>query len=415
MDRVLAAPRFHDAALHPFRLPRKAEANYYDEWSNSMRFRYNVLVACTLAWGAIALTSAPVHAALTPYAVPIIQCGTATQTSIDIKITGGTQVLDGGGNIVLAGGAPAGVTLQFEELSFYNQYGWVSSDAPGICAISLSGQPSFTGNAGGNWSLDAGETGTIAIGVLLSDQTGVSFIGVSSTNDCMFAPLACGKSYVFRVFAHAGGHFGRSDFSDNLVCSTQPCPSRGCTLTQGYYKNHPDAWSGGLTVGGHAYSHQDLLDILGTQAGKSAVDLGCTHTELNCKPHKGCTTVTVGNWQGADGLITLAHQLVTAELNYAGAATGNGVVCPEAASAISSAEALVSSAGGLIPPLGCGYLDPGSVSSLVSQLDLYNNGGIADCGAHCQGTVVDAANGSGVNTAKAPTAKTWGKIKVLYR
>jgi len=39
----------------------------------------------------------------------------------------------------------------------------------------------------------------------------------------------------------------------------------GCTLTQGYWKNHPDAWPvTDLLIGGVAYTDEELLDLLGT-------------------------------------------------------------------------------------------------------------------------------------------------------
>lgn len=65
-----------------------------------------------------------------------------------------------------------------------------------------------------------------------------------------------------------------------------PPPPR-CTLTQGFWKNHPDAWPSGfrLTIGGVDYSALELLIILRTPP------------------------------RGGDASMILAHQLIAAILN----------------------------------------------------------------------------------------------------
>ena len=60
-----------------------------------------------------------------------------------------------------------------------------------------------------------------------------------------------------------------------------------CTYTLGYWKNHPEAWPvTSLTLGTVSYNQAELLSILNQSAG--------------------------GN-----GLVTLAHQLITTLLNQA--------------------------------------------------------------------------------------------------
>ncbi len=124
-------------------------------------------------------------------------------------------------------------------------------------------------------------------------------------------------------------------------CLPPPPPSH-CTLTQGGYKNHFNSLVTGfppnsLTLGTVAYSDAQLNAILQNNA---------VH----------------GN-----GLLSLAHQLITAELNiYYGSIPPSAVV-----NAIAQANALI---GGLVvPPIGSGYLSPSSTSSIENVLDAFNN------------------------------------------
>ena len=119
----------------------------------------------------------------------------------------------------------------------------------------------------------------------------------------------------------------------------------GCTLTQGYWKNHSDDWPvSGLTLGGVAYTKSQLLAIFGTPVG--------------------------GN-----GLISLSHQLIAAKLNIANGATGSAINTTIAAS-----DALIGSL--IVPPVGSGHLDPSATSTLVTALTNYNEGltGPGHCG-----------------------------------
>ena len=107
-------------------------------------------------------------------------------------------------------------------------------------------------------------------------------------------------------------------------------------LSQGYWKNHHEAWPNeAIVLGNVEYSHAALGSIL--------------HTPVR------------GN-----GLVSLAHQLVAAKLNVA-----NGA--PDAAAdAIAEADAMI---GDLVaPPIGDGSLRTADTSPLVEALDDYNNG-----------------------------------------
>ena len=126
-----------------------------------------------------------------------------------------------------------------------------------------------------------------------------------------------------------------------MDCAPPPPPSH-CTLTQGGYKNHYNYLltgfpPGGLTLGTVFYTDSQLNSILQNNA---------VH----------------GN-----GLISLAHQLITAELNiYYGS-----IPSPAVVQAIASANTLI---GGLVvPPIGSGFLAPSLTSGLESTLDTFNN------------------------------------------
>jgi len=129
-------------------------------------------------------------------------------------------------------------------------------------------------------------------------------------------------------------------------CIDQPCGSTGCTLTLGFWKNHPEDWPvTTLSLGTTSYSQTDLLNILN-------------------QPVKG------------NGLVSLAHQLIAAKLNIANGASGSVI-----ATTIANADSAI---GGLVvPPIGSGSLSTSSVGSLVTALDNFNNGLVAGGPGHC--------------------------------
>src|SRR3954467_11679068 len=98
-----------------------------------------------------------------------------------------------------------------------------------------------------------------------------------------------------------------------------------CTLTQGYWKNHADAWPvTSVELGTVTYSKAEALQILDTPVA--------------------------GN-----GLIALAHQLIATKLNLA-SGPPNGV-----AASVTRADALI---GGLVvPPVGTGSLTSAQTSA----------------------------------------------------
>jgi hypothetical protein len=122
-----------------------------------------------------------------------------------------------------------------------------------------------------------------------------------------------------------------------------PCSSGGCTLTQGYWKNHESWPVTSLSLGTVSYTKAQLLSVLDTPVG--------------------------GN-----GLISLAHQLIAAKLNIANGADGAAI-----SSTITTVDALIGSL--VVPPVGSGFLSTSSVDTLVSILTAYNEGTIGP--GHC--------------------------------
>lgn len=296
-----------------------------------MNKRFRVGVICGLM-GLLACAAAYAAPKKTAMDKPAISCAGSTPASIDIQSCAG------------ATGTPAGFSLQWMTAADYAANGdvWFSSDDARLCKASFSGNANLS-----RYDLASGECVTVKVGDFLFDEG-------TSTN-CPDA-LACGTEYVFRAFAHATSTLNRSDFTANLSCSTASCglPDGQCTYTQGYWKTHGPVPTGnnlyvwpqsvkdnGLTLGTVAYTADQLLSILNTQAS--------------------------GN-----GLIALAHQLIAAKLNVANGAAG--------IADIASADSLI---GGLIvPPVGSGYLAPGATSYLTGALTNYNEGATGP--GHCQ-------------------------------
>jgi hypothetical protein len=215
------------------------------------------------------ISSPPGSAAGKPkMSTPIISCGGSGSDYIYVNVTGGSPT-----------GAPAGFTIQWQTTGDYQQFGWPADtscqpDAEGnpTCGESFC-EASFSGNAASsNYSLAAGQTATLQIGNLPVDN--------GASTSCPGMALVCGHNYVFRVFAHANSTYQRSDYTQNLTCSTTDCPiacdpnvkdlqfwathSMFCNLEEGCQE---DAWpasilEGGLTIGCISYTAADLEAIL---------------------------------------------------------------------------------------------------------------------------------------------------------
>ncbi|WP_400193254.1 hypothetical protein [Hymenobacter sp. B81] len=132
---------------------------------------------------------------------------------------------------------------------------------------------------------------------------------------------------------------------DNLrFCRPTP-PSGQCTRTQGYWKNHPDAWPvSSLTLGGISYSKAELITILKTPVR-------------------------------SNGLIALAYQLIAAKLNVI-----KGTDPTPIAASITLADNMFIGKDLRTSPQPSASTS--STSTLVGLLDDYNNGRSGP--RHCQ-------------------------------
>jgi len=340
-----------------------------------MRKHYLPLVVCAiLAMGGLTALNSPVQAALDPYDPPTVECLGSTLNSLTLKICAG------------ATGSPAGLTLQWKKLSDWEMNGW--SDAGDLCKLSMSGQPSLQHPGKSRWELLPGECESIVMGDINFDETGVSGEG------CGLDAFECGTDYVFRAFSHAGRGMGRSAWTSNIICSTSPCVPRQCTHTMTYWKTHG---AGTCHEGANAdeWPVSAIPMMLGTRAYTAAML---------------CDSYNVP--AAANGLISLAHQLITARLNLAAGAAS----CPALTDAIAQADALILNR--WVPPnQPQGFLSPVLTSPLTMTLNTYNNGGL--CPENCQGAAPQARLGRGVDTAGELTPNgaktTWGKLKAIYR
>src|SRR5262249_30025870 len=186
----------------------------------------------------------------------------------------------------------------------------------------------------------------------LFDETGVTS---NSTGE-----LDPTVAYVGCAYANAGPAGTRSDYSLNISGFTNG--ESDCQKTQGFWKNHPEAWAvNNVTLGTVNYTQAQLLLIFNQPAN--------------------------GN-----GLISLAHQLIAAKLNIAAGADPTPIQATIAAADVQIGNLIV-------PPIGSGFLDPDDTDANAQLLDQYNNGklGVNHCGE-----------------TRAQTS-TWGNVKALYR
>jgi len=126
-----------------------------------------------------------------------------------------------------------------------------------------------------------------------------------------------------------------------------PTPSAtpvGCVFGFGYWKNHPQAWPvTELQLGNVTYTQDQLLSIM--------------HEPVH------------GN-----GLVSLAHHLITAKLNVANGADPSCIQ-----QTIADADALIGDL--VVPPVGDGFLAPRDVNALKDTLENYNEGDL--CAPSC--------------------------------
>ncbi len=149
-------------------------------------------------------------------------------------------------------------------------------------------------------------------------------------------------------FASAVGEFrlepptdGWKDFY--VVCCEED-GQEGCTLTQGFWKNHPEAWPvAALTLGATSYTQEELIAILMTPPG-------------------------------GDASLILAHQLIAAMLNVENGATTSD--------AIADAQAWMSAHAAALPAGVHASTDAGADAvAIADRLAAFNEG--IDGPGHC--------------------------------
>ncbi|WP_437732820.1 hypothetical protein [Sorangium sp. So ce1335] len=137
--------------------------------------------------------------------------------------------------------------------------------------------------------------------------------------------------------------------SGNVVVGTPTSEGEGCTLTQGYWKNHEESWPvSSLTIGGVEYSQEELLEIFRTAP-------------------KG------------DKSLILGHQLIAALLNVA-----SGASDADLGGALADAEAWMAAskdADGRLPYGVKGGSAADAAVSLNETLTAFNEGRVGP--EHC--------------------------------
>jgi hypothetical protein len=239
-------------------------------------------------------------------------------------------------------GTPAGFSIQWMTLADYialgnrwpATFGVPNTEASSFCRANFGGILSTSSCTG--YNLHPGQTVTITIG---DDSL---YDNCAASSPCSGAPLLCNTAYVFRALALTSTR--AFVVSNTITCATLSCVGSPCTYTQGYWRNHPNAWPvTSLTLGTVTYQAAELMAILDNSA------------------------------QG-NGLVELAHQLIAAKLNIANGADQSAVQ-----QTIVDAETMI---GGLmIPPIGNDYLPPSQTSGLTETLTQYNEGTIGP--GHC--------------------------------
>lgn len=124
--------------------------------------------------------------------------------------------------------------------------------------------------------------------------------------------------------------------TDKYGSTYNPITEDDCTLTQGFWKNHPAAWPvQSVELGNRTYTKAEALQVFS-------------------QPVNG------------NGLVSLAHQLLAAKLNVASGSTN--VVATE----IGQADAMIGAQ--VVPPIGSDALPTSTTSALAQALDNYNMG-----------------------------------------
>jgi len=303
-----------------------------------------------------------VAAAQTRYAPPSLSMVDQGLFRITLGITAG------------ANGSPAGFTIQWMKKTDYDALGgWAAAGDPRLKYCNCYG-PYVLNDWAGSAIMGPGETSYLQLGDLADESPNALYGNDYTQLGDPAGPPYRSLQYVVRAYTEGDGYGDQSDYSSTVVVQTT---SSECT--QGFWKTHgPGAC--------HSGNNADVWP-----ASCFPMQLGTTNSYTQAQI---CSILNTN--PGGNGLISLAHQLITALLNNC----NNSSPPPSVQAAITNAHNLIGSL--LIPPVGTdppNHLSPGSTSSTTETLDDYNNGlsgGVADCPTPAH-------------------AATWGRIKSLYR
>ena len=272
-----------------------------------------------------------------------------------------------------ASGAPYGFTVEWMTQAQFDANGdvWPLETDPRVRTATFFGLPTLnTVDGTTSFMLSPDGSAGVEIGDIF-DETGVQAVNRDE--------LVQGTAFVFRVKANGdggdptggtglvsgGSGITASTYGDTHYASTKAPPATDCVFTQGYWKNHPSAWPVlAVKLGNTTYTQAQMLLIFNTPAA--------------------------GN-----GLISLAHQLAAVKLNIAAGAIAPAVTL----AAVAAADAMIGSL--VVPPIGSGFLAPGTTSNLNDILEAFN-----------------ALEGTGTiqcSSVVATHVHTWGDLKSLYR
>lgn len=206
---------------------------------------------------------------------------------------------------------------------------------PNPCSFGSSNGALFSAMFADNqiWSWPPSDLAGLGGNVLVTSESGGG-IGLVTFN---------GTSYVTSTFS---GETNQHEGSAIVDCAVPPPPTGQCPFSQGYWKNHADAWPvTSLTLGTETYTQAELLALLRA-------------------PVRG------------DASLILAHQLIAAKLNIA-----NGSDPAPVSATIADADSLLSGFAGKLPY----HVRPSSPTGQAmvgdaGTLDSYNNGQMTpDC------------------------------------
>jgi cysteine-rich repeat protein len=170
--------------------------------------------------------------------------------------------------------------------------------------------------------------------------------------------LILGRTLLAGALFAAAGCSTQSGAKQSAQVTDVDTGAENCTQPQGYWRYHANSWPvESLQLGTIIYTKTQAIDIL-------------------AMPVNG------------NGLVSLAHQMIAAKLNFAA-----GAVKDAALAAVTQGDALI---GGLVvPPYDTATLPSTTVKSVVDKLNAYNAGDIGPGRCEGEGTPPTAVCGNG--------------------